>query len=168
MVWRSIDRSLQRSIEQAAPERGACLPLPAEVQDEARGLLQAEHWMDAIKLIRSATYYDLADAKDVAAALLAGVAVPADGPIALPRVSAKAKADSSRRGSGLGPIRWFLILLGITIAIGGYLMGTRYYGHPETERLGNLAFWAMFPGVMLAVCAAVIRLGAGNEPPPGT
>jgi hypothetical protein len=79
------------------------------------------------------------------------------------RFRAASRACCNGASNGLTPsggsIRWVLVLLGLAIFIGGYLMGTRYYGHPETKRLGNLAFWARFPGAALALHAALNRPG---------
>ncbi|MFD7200480.1 hypothetical protein [Streptomyces sp. NPDC059893] len=50
---------------------------------------------------------------------------------------------------------WILLLLGTAIGVCGYLGGDRYYSDPETEDLGNLAFWGMLAGGWLAFYAAM-------------
>lgn len=59
--------------------------------------------------------------------------------------------DEPRRQRNLRPLWWVLFLLGVAIGVGGYLGGTRYYPHPETKDLGNLAFWGMLGGGCLAL-----------------
>lgn len=64
-----IERALQRRIEQADPEQAGGLSLPAEVQGEALRLLQAGNRLEAIRVIRVAGNYGLADATKIAAGL---------------------------------------------------------------------------------------------------
>ncbi|MGW1027629.1 hypothetical protein ACWD4J_28685 [Streptomyces sp. NPDC002577] len=66
------------------------------------------------------------------------------------RVVRKPRQQKSRR-----PMWWLLALLGAAIGVCGYLLGTRYYGDPETKNLGNLAFWGMLAGGWLALYAAM-------------
>ncbi|GAA2653672.1 hypothetical protein GCM10010425_79510 [Streptomyces spororaveus] len=60
------------------------------------------------------------------------------------------RKERSRRG-----LWWWLLLLGAAIVVCGFLGGTRYYGDPETEGLGDLAFWGMLAGGCLTLGAAI-------------